>query len=85
MGRKTTFACLHAAITLGVWLLAGAVVESSAGSEIGGSVQQLGERLELHLRDKSGKTSPAAQPPPSPPSHQHDRPDALQPWERVDA
>jgi hypothetical protein len=82
MARKTTVAWLRAAALAGAWIAAMGVVQGPAGSEIGGSVQRLGERLELHLRGK-GEKAPAAQPASSPPAKERSREETIQPWECV--
>jgi hypothetical protein len=84
MGRKTTAAWLHAAALAGAWIVAAAVVQGGAGSEIGVSVDQLGERIELRLRDK-GEKAPGTVPRAPPPARDRSREDTLQPWEHVSA
>ena len=80
MGRKTTAVWLHAAVLAGAWLSAAGVVQSAAGSEIGGSVQQLGERLERHLRTKGEKSTPMQT---APRPRERAPEETFQPWERV--
>jgi hypothetical protein len=84
MGRKTTLPWerLRAAVLVGSWVLAAGVVQRAAGPEIGGSVQRLGERIELNLRGR-GEGVPAAQPTRSPPPRERSHEDTLQPWEHV--
>jgi hypothetical protein len=80
MGRKTTIAWVRAVVLAGAWIAAAATVQSAAGSELGGSVQRLGERLELDLRTKGDKPAP-----PRPASPPRNRPpeETFQPWEHV--
>ena len=79
MGRKTTAVWLRAAVLAGAWLSAAGVVQSGAGSDIGGSVQRLGERLERHLRTKGEKPAPMT----APRQQEHAPQETFQPWERI--
>ena len=80
MGRKTTAVWVRAAVLGAAWLAAAGVVQGAAGSEIGGSVERHGERLELLLRTR-GEKAPPEQPPP----RRRDRApeETFQPWEHV--
>jgi hypothetical protein len=77
MTRKTTVAWLRMAVLAGGWVVAAAVVQGGAGSELGGSAERLGERLELRLRGKDDK-APPSEPAPTPPHEE-----TVQPWEHV--
>ena len=80
MGRKTTVAWARGVVLAGAWIAAAATVQTAAGSEIGGSVQRLGERLELDLRTRGDKASP---PRPVAPPRNHAPEETFQPWEHV--
>lgn len=82
MGRKTTLAWLRAGVSAAVWMTAAWLVQGAAGSEIGGTVQRHGERIELHLRGR-GEKAPLRTPPPTPPARQQPHEETIQPWERV--